>query len=278
MHDLFRPLGLVALTLASANGFAQIASPAAVQPLWEIGAFGFAADQQAYPGSDQQVRRVLALPYLVYRGRIFRADNEGLQLRAFKSSTMELDIGLSGSVSAGSGVIDARRGMPGLGTLLEAGPRLKWNLGDAPGGATWRATLPLRGVFDASNSLAWRGMAFEPDLSWQRRSSSGWSYGLGVATRFGSRQLTDTFYGVAPAYANASRPAYEARAGLISTRLSLTASKKLSDDWRLLTYARLDTVSGAANAASPLIRRNTGATVGIGLAYTLMRSERPAED
>ena len=273
MNQRFTTAHCAAATIALAASLAHAQEAGA--PLWELGAFAIGASQQAYPGSDQQVHRILALPY---RGPVFRADGEGLNLRAFKTPTTELDIGVSGAISSGSTVIEARRGMPGLGTLLEAGPRLKWNLGSAPGGGAWRVTLPLRGVFDASNGLAWRGAAFEPDLSWLRRSTSGWTYGLGVGTRFGNRQLTDTFYSVAPAYASPGRPAYESRAGLISTRLNLTASKKLTDDWRLVTFARLDSVSGAANASSPLVRRTTGTTVGLALSYTLMRSERTAAD
>jgi len=46
----------------------------------------------------------------------------------------------------------------------------------------------------------------------------------------------------------------------------------------LFGFARLDTVAGAANENSPLVRRSTGASVGLGVAYTWMRSERAAFD
>jgi outer membrane scaffolding protein for murein synthesis (MipA/OmpV family) len=55
-------------------------------------------------------------------------------------------------------------------------------------------------------------------------------------------------------------------------------SRSLARDWNLFGFARLDTVAGAANESSPLVRRTTGATVGLGVAYTWLRSQRAAFD
>ena len=144
-------------------------------PLWELGTFGVGISQQAYPGSDQQVNRGLVLPSLVYRGQFLRADRETAGLRAIKTPRFELDIGVAGSFGARSDDVAARRGMPDLGTLVEFGPRIKWNLGEGPGGGRWRAELPVRGVFDLNDRAAHRGMAFEPELSFQRRAKGGWA-------------------------------------------------------------------------------------------------------
>ena len=43
-------------------------------------------------------------------------------------------------------------------------------------------------------------------------------------------------------------------------------------------FVRVDSVAGAANRASPLVRQTTGATAGVGLNWTWMRSERAAVD
>ena len=81
---------------------------------------------------------------------------------------------------------------------------------------------------------------------------------------------------MATADATATRAAYEAKAGLIATRLAVNLSKRLSTDWRLFGYARVDSVAGAANRRSPLVDRPTGASTGIGLAWTWLRSEDSA--
>jgi MipA family protein len=60
--------------------------------------------------------------------------------------------------------------------------------------------------------------------------------------------------------------------------LATSFSRSLSPDWRWFGFARLDTVAGSANERSPLVRQTTGATVGMGVAYTWMRSSERAAD
>ena len=250
------------------------------QPLWEVGFLGGGLSQQAYPGAEQNVQRVLVLPYVVYRGKFLRVDRGNLGLRAIKTPTFEFDVGFSGALGSRANDIDARRGMPDLGTLVEFGPRLKWNLSTPtrPGEGRWRAEFPLRGVFDLSDGLAHRGMAFEPELMFERRTLGGTSYSTSLGAVWGDRRLNDTFYGVAPAYATASRAAYRADSGLIALRLSASLSRSLTPDWRVFAFGRYDSVAGAANEASPLVRQKGGASVGVGVAWTWMRSERRAQD
>lgn len=257
---------------------AQTASPGPDngRPLWEIGLFGFAVSQQAYPGADQSVSRGLLLPWAIYRGEVFRADEDGAGLRAFKTPRWELDVGVSGSFGSSSERIEARRGMPSLGTLLEFGPMFTVKLGDLnrrPGDGRLTLELPLRGVFDINNSAAHRGMAFEPELIWSVRQREGFSYTARIGLLIADDRLARHFYGVEPRFATTTRPAYSADAGLVATRLAFTLSRPLGPDWSMFGFARFDSVAGAANEASPLVRRTTGATYGIGVAWTWVRSE-----
>lgn len=265
--------GLLVLC-GTAQGQGQ--DPAAA-PLWELGVLSAAITQQAYPGSDQQVCRATLLPFGIYRGRLLRADGDTAGLRAVKTDRFELDIGFAGSFGAGGSGLAARQGMQRLGTLLEFGPRARWRLGDAPLGGRWRLDLPLRAVLDVSDRFAHRGWALEPELSWERREG-GWRFSLSGSAILADRALADTFYGVAPADALPGRPAYTAQAGLVAWRLASGFMRELSPDWRLFGFARVDTVQGAANRDSPLVRQTTGATVGLGLSYTWLRSDRRAQD
>ncbi len=269
----FPRFGLAFVPLLSA-GAALAQEP---RPLWEVGGVALGVSQQAYPGSDRQVRRAIALPYVIYRGRFLRADSEGVGLRAVKTPVYELDVSAAAAFGSRASDDPARQGMPNLGTLVEAGPRVKWHLGGSPSTGRWRLDLPVRGVFDLSDSLAYRGLVFQPALVWQRRLGA-WNTQLAGSLLFGDERLARTFYEVAPAYATAARPAYQAEAGLISTRLSASLSRDLSRDWTVFGFARIDSVAGAANRASPLVHRTTGATVGIGVSYTWLRSREPAAD
>ena len=104
----------------------------------------------------------------------------------------------------------------------------------------------------------------------------GYSTSLGLV--FGDERLADTFYGVAPAFATAARPAYKAQSGLIMSRVSVNLFQNVTPNLRVFGFARLTSVDGAANPSSPLVKQTTGSTVGIGLVYTLARSETLATD
>jgi MipA family protein len=276
MHFLHRRLAGTAAALAC--GVFSAGALAQAPPLWELGAVALGVSQQAYPGADQQIHRALALPYLIYRGEVLRADRDMAGIRAIKTRQFELDIGLAGSFGGSSNTITARRGMRELGTLVELGPRLKWNLGAAPGGGRWRADFPLRAVFDLNDGAAHRGLSFEPELHYERQARGGWRYSASIGAIIADAKLARTFYEVGTADATALRPAYAARSGLVAWRLGTSAMLPLGPDWRLFGFARIDSVAGAANAASPLVRQTTGASVGLGVSYTWMRSTRLARD
>lgn len=271
-----RALAVAGAALLGLTAQAQGLKP--VEPLWEVGAVGFGVSQQAWPGADEDVRRALAVPYVLYRGPVLRIDRGSAGLRAVRQDNFELDIGVAGAFGSGSKDTAARQGMPRLGTLVEFGPRGIWQLGAAPGGGRWRAELPLRGVIDLDDRLAGRGWALEPELQYRHDGLAGWRLSASVGALLGDRRLNGTFYDVGSAYATATRPAYEARAGLIAWRLGLTASHRLSPEWRVFGFGRFDLVSGAANADSPLVSRQTGFTGGIGLQWTWMQSSQPAVD
>lgn len=271
--------GLFLFNAAMGPAHAQLEpTESSSQPLWEVGAVGVGVSQQAYPGSDAQINRGLFLPYFFYRGKVLRADRETTGLRAIKTENFELDLGIAAAFGSSSDKIEARRGMPDLGTLIEFGPRLRWNLGAGPGGGSWRAVLPLRGVFDLSNRGAHRGMALEPEIQFRRRANDGWNYAMSVGAIFADQRLAGSFYDVAPIYARTDRPAYDARAGLVAWRLGAFATHRIDRDWRIFGFARVDTVAGAANRDSPLVRQQTGFTTGVGVSWTWLRSEASAQD
>lgn len=251
------------------------ASPA--KPLWEVGIVGLALSQQAYPGSDQQVARAIALPYALYRGPLLRADQGAVGLRAVKTASYEFDVGFAAALGSQSSDIDARRGMDDLGTLVEAGPRIKWFLGPPRDPTRWRVELPLRGVFDLSDGLAYRGLALAPALIFEHRVL-GLTHEISAGALVGSRKLNDMFYGVSAAEATARRPAYAADSGLVAWRLQTSVSRAIGAQWHAFAFARLDSVAGAANAHSPLVRRRHGGSIGLGLAWSGWQSQRPAVD
>jgi outer membrane scaffolding protein for murein synthesis (MipA/OmpV family) len=247
-------------------------------PLWELGVGGGALFQQAYPGSDQQVTRKALLPYAIYRGQVLRADDDGAGLRAVRTESFELDVSFAGSLSSGGKALKAREGMSQLRSLVEFGPVGRWYLNGRKAADRITFELPLRGVFEARDLRRHRGMSLEPELGLERRSRTGWSYGGSAGLLFGDGRLGATYYAVAPGEVLPDRPAYVARAGLVAWRLKGSVSYPVTPDLRMFAIGRLDSVAGAANRDSPLVRQVTGASVALGLTYTLKRSGAVASD
>lgn len=270
---------LLCLGLTLTGLQAQADTPARADlPLWELGVAAGAISQQAYPGADEQVHRTPVLPYVIYRGKVLRADDEGAGLRAVRTDSFELDVSFAGSLSAGGKSLRAREGMPRLGTLVEFGPVARWFVNGREASHRVSVELPLRGVFEARDLRRHRGMSLEPEVSLDHRTRGGWSYGVSAGLLVGDERLGATYYRVAPGEALPDRPAYDARAGLIAWRLKGGVSRQLTPDVRVFAFGRLDSVAGAANRDSPLVRRTTGGSVGIGLTYTLARSAARASD
>lgn len=284
-HRTLRPTRGLALALGAAallhvSAYAQEDES---QHLWAFGGTVFGVSQQAYPGSDQQVTRRVVLPYAVYRGEVLRSDRSSAGVRAIKTPNTELDIGAALSFGGGSDEIDARAGMKKLGTLIEVGPRLKVRLGNY-GGGQLRFELPLRAVFDFGDGAKYSGLTLEPRLAYSRQMSPRWSLSTSASVMYADERMSDYFYQVSDADvvpAGGSLPerkAYDARAGQMVSRLSVSSSVNLGRDWRLLGYVRHDTVAGAANESSPLVRKTDGTTVGLGVIYTWLRSNEKARD
>jgi outer membrane scaffolding protein for murein synthesis (MipA/OmpV family) len=263
-------------TLVNAQG--ETTSKKPDLPLWELGLAAGTLSQQAYPGSDEQVNRAAVLPYVVYRGKVLRADDDGAGLRAVRTERFELDVSFAGSLSSGSKALKAREGMPPLRSLVEFGPVGRWYLNGRESTDRITFELPLRGVFEASDLRRHRGMSLEPELGLERRSRTGWSYGVSAGLLWGDRRLGATYYAVAPAQALPDRPAYVARAGQVAWRLKSGVSYPVTSDLRVFAFGRLDSVAGAANRNSPLVRQTTGASVAVGMIYTLKRSAALAGD
>ncbi|MEO8331078.1 MAG: MipA/OmpV family protein, partial [Gallionella sp.] len=248
-------------------------------PLWEAGLFGLGIAQPAYPGADDRTSRALVLPYVIYRGEYLRADRGSVGVRAVMTPRSELDLGFAASLGSNSTDIAARRGMANLGTMIEFGPRLKINLGDVSSGRSEsRLQFPLREVIDVSHGFRSRGVAFEPQWAIDKRLPNRWFISTSLGAIFGDGRLADTFYGVAPNEATPARPSYTAKSGLIALRAGLLASHTLIPDVRVFYILRLESLTGATNRDSPLVKRNSGWSAGIGLAWGLARSAQSAVD
>jgi outer membrane scaffolding protein for murein synthesis (MipA/OmpV family) len=248
-------------------------------PVFEAGIAGGGGWLPAYPASDQNRWRGLAVPYIIYRGNVFRADDGGLRARTSLADGIELSVSASGGVNASSDDVTARQGMPDLEWLGELGPNLRFTLWRGEDeAAPQRIVLdtPIRAVFSTDwSSVSFRGFTFAPDIAYEHLHFLSPFARLRVSAGvvFGTDRYADYFYDVAPQFARPDRPAYNAQAGYIGSRLSVSYRLPLNERFSVVAGGRVENFSGATNADSPLFRNEWNFSVVAGFAVSLWRSE-----
>ena len=261
--------------------FLLFAAPALAQdqrPLFELGLAGGAGYTPDYPAAEQSHVRGIVSPWLIYRGRILRADEQGARARTLLGDGIELAISASGSFPTASRDNRARAGMPDLDWIGEIGPTLIWTVWrDLDAAAPRRVVLetPLRAAFSTDlTSISYRGLTFEPDIAFQQRHLlvRGSRLRVSLGAVFANDRYMEYFYGVAPEFARAGRPAYAARAGYLGTRVQMSFRVPITETVSLVAGGRVFNHSGASNRDSPLFRRVWNYSVAAGFSWTLYRS------
>jgi outer membrane protein len=266
--------------LGAAMALAVLALPAAAAELalWEAGLGVAAIDFPDYRGSDERQSFLLPLPYVVYRGEVLKSDRDGLRGRFFRNDRVDLHLSLNGSIPVDSSDNSARRGMPDIDPALEIGPRLEITLlRDTDRGVAMGLRLPLRTViatdFSHSHNIGW---VFQPQFTVDFNKTwlgEGWNSGFALGPLYGDKRYHNYFYGVAPEFSTAQRPAFNAESGYAGTQLLASLSKRFASFW-IGAFVRADTLAGATFEASPLIRQKESYAAGIAVTWVLARSSR----
>lgn len=270
MRALVAGLGLLALVPAAAEE----------RPLWELGAGVAAVALPDYRGSNEGRGYVLPLPYVVYRGEFLKADRHGIRGELLDIERLELNLSVAASLPVDSSRNEARAGMPDLQPALEFGPSAEialWR--SAEGRDLLELRLPLRAAFSLESSPGFAGWVFTPNLNLDlpgRGFLEGWNLGVLTGPVYGSRRQHEYFYGVAPQFATAARPAYAARGGYGGWQFLAAISRRFRSFWAG-AFVRADTLDGAVFEASPLVKRDTYVAAGAGIAWILGVSREQVE-
>ena len=250
-------------------------------PLWELGAGPAALSFPQYRGSDERRNYLLPAPYFVYRGEFLKADRQRVRGLFFKSERAELDVSINGSVPVKSKDNRARSGMPDLDPTLELGPSLNLSLhSSADKRQTLELRLPLRAVIASDFKHArFQGVLFQPQLNWDNTDFLGYhglNLGLVAGPVFASERYQQYFYGVNPAFATATRPAYQAHGGYAGTQFIAALSRRFSDYW-VGGFMKYDNLHGATFEDSPLTKSKNGFSAGIAFVWVFSESKTKVE-
>ncbi len=258
-----------------------VQSPAMAQelPLWEAGVGVSAAYLPDYRGSNEYRTYLFPIPYFVYRGERLRVDRRGARSELFESDNMSLNISANLGPPARSDA--ARAGMPDLDPTVEIGPSLNFRLHENPSeDRLWSLRLPLRGVIATDLSHArYIGWVFLPNVAFDLLNigpGGGWNLGLSAGPIFASREYHRYYYAVAPEFATATRPAYDAPGGYSGASVGITLSKRYTNYW-VGGFIRYDNLHDTVFEQSPLVRSQHAFLAGFAVSAILARSEKRVE-
>lgn len=264
--------------LVAAPAFADPPAPPAAQPTRiELGIGVGAVDFPAYEGAAEKRTLLLPFPYFVIRSRFLDADRDEVRGKLLRSEAWSLDVDFGGNVDVSSSDTKERQGMPDLDWLGEVGPALRWHLWRGGPGNGLDLVLPARVAmsvdvlkfhhrgFDGDPRLDWDG-------TWYQAGGDRLIIDANLAARFVDRGYAGYYYGVAPQYASATRPAYDAPGGYAgwSTQVGVSWHR---GDMVYGAFIEHTSLHGARFQSSPLVGDAGGWSFGVAIAWVLHRED-----
>jgi outer membrane scaffolding protein for murein synthesis (MipA/OmpV family) len=272
MRPLLRILAAAALAAGSA------AAAADEKPLWEGGLGVGVVAFNDYRGADTAHVYPLPVPYFVYRGEFLKSDSDGLRGKFYSRPLLEFTLSVNGTTPVRNS--SEREGMPDLKPTLEMGAALNVHL--------WRSQderykldlrMPVRAALTVEASPKLIGGFFAPNINLdiaQLRGAQGWKLGLLAGPLFANRRYNDYFYTVAPQYATADRPAYEAHGGYAGAQTLISLTRRYPKYW-IGGYVRHDLLDGASFLDSPLVKTHSYWSGGVAITWIIGQSKRTLE-
>lgn len=257
------------------TGLLASAACAQEEPKWELGV-GIGSQTLAdYRGSKHYKANFLPIPFIVYNGEFLEADDDGIRGLFHKTDRFELNISMAGSLNGDGEDNELRRGMPELHPAGELGPSANFNLTGRDFSEGWSFRFPIRGVytFDVDDiEIDHIGYLANPQFTYESLDWQGWDGGLDLGVLYGSRDYHEYYYNVAPQFATAERPAYQADSGYSGSYFSFSLKKREGRLW-YGGYLRYDNLSGATFEDSPLVETDHYFTLGLGVSLVLRQSK-----
>lgn len=266
----------MACLAAACLAISAVAAQAAEErPLWEIGAGVAAFSFPMYRGSDQTNNFLMPVPHFTYHGDFLKADRQGIRGSLFDSDRVDLTVSLALSPPVASEDIKARNGMSDLKATFEIGPELDFTFWRSENRARFvKLLMPLRAAFTVEGSPKDIGWVFHPKLNMDITDLPGlpgWNLGTLAGPLFGDKRQHAYYYSVAPQFATATRPAYEAQAGYAGMQYLVALSKRFPKYW-VGSFVRYDNLTGATFEDSPLVRQKDYFAAGVAITWILGES------
>jgi MipA family protein len=251
--------------------------PPPQQTRLEFGIGVAGADFPVYDGAAEKRTFVLPFPYFSVRSRFLDADRGQVRGKLLRSDDWSLDVDFGGNVDVTSSDTKERQGMPDLDWLGEVGPALRYHAWRGGPGNGIDLVVPAR-VADSVHVLDFhhRGFDSDPRLEWRatwfQAGNDRLILDADLAARFVDRGYTGYYYSVAPQYATATRPAFDAPGGYAgwSTQAGVSWHR---GDMVYGAFIEHTSLHGARFQSSPLVGDAGGWSFGLAVAWVIQRKD-----
>lgn len=272
------PLATCLLLLAASLSWGQTETPgtetrstSTTEPekRWELGIGIGGLTTPDYRGSKTNRSYVAPIPYVVYRGPVFRTDREGVRGDFLRTDQLEFTASLAVSFTPDNHKNALRQGMPELASTLEGGPALNINLTGDSFREGFSLTLPVRAVMTVGQgSPEYIGLVSTPAIIYRHKLKNEWDLHLRAGPMFASGKYHNYYYTVLPEYALPERPAYDAESGYSGFNGALAVTRRHGDFWYAF-YSRYANLSGTDFLDSPLVETRHNLTAGFAISWVI---------
>lgn len=267
-------IGGLFLLSTSCWGDAEVAEKTVDAVHMEAGLALVAQGAADYRGSNHYRPYAVPLPYFLYRGRVLKADRDGVRGDFWSNHRMEFNLSVDGSLNGNSDDNRLRRGMPELESAIEFGPSLNIRLAGDTLQDGWSLRLPVRAVITVSgDGLNHIGNVFSPRIYWRKPEMIGsWRGSFSAGTMIADRSYHAYFYDVPLEYVTEGRLLFRSSGGYSGSFLRFSLYHHWQD-WRFGVSFRYDYLAGANFMDSPLVQTEHYGSISIGLVRRLWHSD-----
>jgi len=239
---------------------------------WEFGLGVGAVAGPDYRGSDEYRSFISPIPYVVYRGKIFRSDRDGIRGNFLHTDHYEFTFSASAAITPNADQNELREGMPKLGSTLELGPSFKINLTGEDFSRGWHVELPWRAVFAiGADESGYIGSIFQPQFVY-RNKLSNWTFSYRAGVTYASNRYHDYYYNVDPQYVTATRGYFNADGGYSGWNNNMALSRSFNHNGvktQLAFFIRYDDISGTDFNESSLVVTNQSYRGGLAFIWVI---------
>jgi len=260
------------------NTFAAESVPKG-KPRFEAGVAAAGVQVPAYPSSSVTSKRNFFSPWFIYRSEKLQVKDGGVNLTAYESDKLTVDLGVGVSLNADTSITPLRNGMPDIDYLLELGPRFDVSLLDETNDSirrrlNWTTALRLAMSTDGKR-VDFRGPVLNTQLRYRMGGffNNKISFNTSVESTWLGNELMDYFFAVEPEYQTPVRPEFNASGGFLG--VSLSAGINYRPTTEISTYFGFDisSLDGSKNEDSPLFEQETNTRMILAFSWRLYKSK-----